>query len=605
MIREAIIVPERNIARWQSRESATVWYFGDSYSFWISLHELVKDGHRLAPVGDVINRWAKELTEPLRNLDAAMTIRDPRAWAASGIGSRGRFESPVVFFACCLAAFIEALEAGGRHVFVVGDDDLGRAMYDAARARGWQIGWVNPEAGGRRWRPRFIFQIVRAMRDRVTSIRHYARRRLHLARLRRRYPLDVAALRQADTVMVLWGRTTTFSPHDRQVKDGWFVELPALLRGSGRRVAYLIQPLDWADAYEAIAANAMTSGEPTLMIEDSYTIGDILRAAIATLRPPARPLRFQSRNGSDLTLAIAAALSREVRRGAPTLAHLQLGVGPLMRRLGMKPRVVVHLYEGQPWERTLRASIRSALPATRVVAVQHMPFPPLFLNSIPSASEISTGEIPDRLIVLGPSIAEYLGSLGFPSDRLAVGGALRFAAARNLGEGGRGRDVLCCTGIDLHESIELADKAAQAVTRFRGLRLLVNFNPQAPASLKAAVRSFVLGRLPETAAAAIDFSDLGVRDLISSAGVVLYSDTNAAYEAFAAGCELVFVARDCALDYDKLPPGWATHCRSVDEIAAVLQKWLDRTTPVDRSERLRRLGACLAEVDAGTFLSKI
>ncbi|HLH89464.1 MAG TPA: hypothetical protein VKX28_13510 [Xanthobacteraceae bacterium] len=603
MIREAVVVPERNFASWSGREPATIWYFGDSYSFWINLHERTKAGHRLAPVGDVINRWAQELTEPLRNLDAAMVICDPLAWTASGIGSRGRFESPVVSFACCLAAFIEAMEAGGRHVFVVGDDDLGQAMYDAAHARRWQVGWVHPKAGRRRWRAGVVFQLLGAIRDRLTSIRHYARRRLHLARVRRRYPLDVNALRQADTVIVLWGRATTFSSHDREIKDGWFVELPALLRNSGRRLAYLIQPLDWTDPYEAIAANAMASGEPVLMIEDAYTIGDIVRAAIATLRPPARPLRFQSRNGLDLTFAIRAALWREVRRGAPTLAHLQFGVGRLMHRLGMKPRVVIHLYEGQPWERTLRTSIRSTLPEARVVAVQHMPFPPLFLNSIPSTREISTGNIPDTLLVLGPSIAEYLGSLGFPSDRLTVGGALRFAAARSLGKSGPGRDVLCCTGIDRQESIELADKAAQAVTRFPGLRLVVNFNPQAPAALKTAVKNFVLGRLPANSMT-IDFSELGVRDLIGSAGVVLYSDTNAAYEAFAAGCELIFVGRDCALDYDKLPPGWATHCRSVDEIGVVLERWLKEPPPVNRREQRRfELENHLAAVDHNAFLS--
>jgi hypothetical protein len=603
LIAEAIIIPERNLASWEDGDPATIWYFGDSYSLWIKLHEQTRRGHRLAPVGDVINRWAKDLIEPLRNLDAAMVIRDPLAWAASGVGSRGRFETPVVPFTCCLAAFMEVMEAGGRHVFVVGDDDLSQAMYDAARTRGWRVGWVHPGAARRRSRLGRLVQLLRAIRDRVASMRHYARRRLQSVRLRRRYPIDAEALCQADTVMVLWGRATTFSADDGQVHDGWFAQLPALLRNSGRRLAYVIQPLDWTDPYEAIIANALTSGEPVLMIEDAYTLADVLRAAIATFRSPARPRRQQALGGMDLAPALEAALRREIRRGAPTLAHLQSGIGPLMRRLGMKPRAVIHLYEGQPWERTLRTSIRRALPQSLVVAVQHMPFPPLYLNFIPSAREIAEGEIPDDLIVLGPSTAEYFRSLGFPSGRLAVGGALRFASAHNLPGGATGRDVLCCTGIDWHESIELADKAAQAVTRFPGLRLVVNFNPQVSAALKAEVRDFVRRRIADCSVAAIDFSDLGIRDLISSTGVVLYSDTNAAYEAFAAGCELIFVGRDCGLDYDKLPPGWATHCRSVDEIAAALQRWLNRSTPVDRTERIRRLESQLAKVDPKAFLS--
>src|SRR5215469_9263379 len=89
LIAEAIIVPERNLAGWEGGDPATIWYFGDSYSLWVKLHEQTQRGHRLAPVGDIINRWAKDLIDPLRNLDAAMVIHDPFAWAASGIGSRG------------------------------------------------------------------------------------------------------------------------------------------------------------------------------------------------------------------------------------------------------------------------------------------------------------------------------------------------------------------------------------------------------------------------------------------------------------------------------------------------------------------------------------
>jgi hypothetical protein len=263
------------------------------------------------------------------------------------------------------------------------------------------------------------------------------------------------------------------------------------------------------------------------------------------------------------------------------------------------------LYEGQPWERGLRMSIRSTLPATAVVAVQHMPFPPLYLNFIPSNREIAASDLPDALMVLGPAIADAFRKLGFPERRLAVGGALRFTGLTSLASADTRRDVLCCTGIDWHESHELADKAAQAVTRLADLRLVVNFNPHAPAALKAAVKSFVLARLDPDVHSRISFSDLGVRDLIATSGAVLYSDTNAAYEAFAAGCALIFVGRDTALDYDKLPPGWAAHCRSVDEIATALARWQNRATPIDREERLLQIKAYLAEVDAGAFLARV
>jgi hypothetical protein len=599
MTREALILPERAIATWTCDTPVTIWYFGESYAAWTKLHERASTACRFAAVGDALNRWAEALTEPLREMDNAVTIDDPLAWAASGIGCRGRFETPVVGYACCCAAFIEAMEAGGRHVFVVSDEDLGHLLYAVGRERGWDVGWERPGKSPRRW-PGVVFEVGRTIRDRLASLRHYGRRRLLVKRLRRRYPIDLEKLRRADTILVIWGRKDTFQPGGA-IKDGWFVNLPGLLAREGRQFAYLIQPLDWADPFAAIAENALASGEPALMIEDAYTIGDLLRATFATLRAPARLERLQV-GTLDLTLALRAAMSREVRR-APTLAHVQKDVGLLLHRLGVKPRTVIHLYEGQPWERSLRMSIRGALPDTAVVAVQHMPFPPLFLNSWPSSREIAAGEVPDALMVLGPRIADVFRSQGFPDRRLAVGGALRFTTARTLVSAGSRRDVLCCTGIDWHESHELADKAAQAVARLPDLRLVVNFNPQAPAALRAAVQRFVLDRLPADVHPRISFSDLGIRDLIVASGAVLYADTNAAYEAFSAGCELLFIGRDTALDYDKLPPGWATHCRSVDEIAAALARWQSRTTPVDHAERLRRLGEQLAEVDPAAFLA--
>ena len=599
MTREALILPERCVATWTGDAPATVWYFGESYAVWTALNERASSECRFAAVGDVINRWAKALAEPLRELDAAVTIDDPAAWAASGIGCRGRFETPVTSFACCYAAFVEAMEGGGRHVFAVSDEDLGRLLYAVGREHGWNVSWERPGHAPRRF-PGVVFQVFGTIRGRIVGLRHYGRRRLHVRRMRQRYPLDVEKLRRADTLLVIWGRANTFQPGGG-IKDGWFVDLPDALRRAGRQLAYLIQPLDWADQFAAIAENTLASGEPALMIEDAYTIGDLLSAAFATLRAPARPKRLQAGN-LDLTPALRMAMAREVRR-APTLAHVQKGVGPLLRRLGMKPRTVIHLYEGQPWERSLRISIRATLPETAVVAVQHMPFPPLFLNSIPSSREIATGEVPDTLMVLGPRIADFFRTLGFPERRLGVGGALRFTGVKSLTGADARRDVLCCAGIDWQESHELAHKAAQAVARFADLRLVINFHPQTPVAMKAAVKGFVLERLPVDIHPRIEFSDLGIRDLIASSGAVLYADTNAAYEAFAAGCELIFVGRDTALDYDKLPPGWATHCRSVDEIAAALARWQSRTAPVDRDERLRQLGTYLADVDLGAFLA--
>jgi hypothetical protein len=224
----------------------------------------------------------------------------------------------------------------------------------------------------------------------------------------------------------------------------------------------------------------------------------------------------------------------------------------------------------------------------------------------PSPGDIATNNIPDHVLTLGAQAADILAGRGFPADRLAVVGGLRFEKfldqARAFGNPpeGAARIALCCVGVDLDEGVELVHKAAQAVAGEHGLSLVVNFHPMSGPQFRAELKSMLRAR-STPGFDAIRFDDRSVRELLSDVHTVLYIDSNAALEAAGAGRQVIYVARETGLDYDKLPPGVALHCRTPEEIRHALLTGTARPA-VEMRDLLKR---CIAPVDDLALVSFI
>lgn len=75
-----------------------------------------------------------------------------------------------------------------------------------------------------------------------------------------------------------------------------------------------------------------------------------------------------------------------------------------------------------------------------------------------------------------------------------------------------------------------------------------------------------------------------MRELLEQAGVVLYMSSAACFEAVAAGRTAIYVTRDIALDYDKLPNDIALRCGSREALREMLQQ-RDATTYSSQSSK--------------------
>lgn len=91
----------------------------------------------------------------------------------------------------------------------------------------------------------------------------------------------------------------------------------------------------------------------------------------------------------------------------------------------IRPYSVCWPWENHPWERDIVRAARAA--GCRSLGYQHTVVGRHMYNQSPSANADGREGLPDLLIANGPAYRDHLESWGVPAERLAVGGALRFA----------------------------------------------------------------------------------------------------------------------------------------------------------------------------------
>jgi hypothetical protein len=496
-----------------------------------------------------------------------------------------------------LVVFVEWVARSGRYLVVVDDHEFGHVLLQQAKSRGWNAGWLASGRGfGLRERAiagrEMLAHALQGARRRVSAIRRFLARKAQLAWRRRQRPLRLDELRQADVLLTVWGRANTFPQDQNLMEEFNFGHLPDLLRKAGFIVAYLVYPLTYVSPFRTIVANTIAAREPVALIEDFIPWWAIIAAAFAGWRLPHQIGQLQVL-GIDATDLLRLEARRDRRLSVGVEATLLAHVGRGLARQGIRPKTLLHLYEAQPWEKLLAHGVRQHLPSTRIAGVQHAPFAWNYLSFFPSRESLGQASIPDLLLTSGEAYAQWFQNAGVAPDHLGVVGALRYEIAAHE-QVPSGRAVLCCTGIEIDEAVELATKAAVAVEG-TGIPLIVNFHPVTDEAFRATVRDRVRAAVRQ-AFEDITFSPEPMRKLIERAGTVLYMSSAACFEAVLARRRAIYVTRDLALDYDKLPEDMALRCGSLDALRDMLLNFDSAQETRQSPAALRRWLAPVADV---------
>ncbi len=573
-------------ARGRPRNGAVVWYLGECYEHWLDLRSGFAADARWADAGAALTGLVAELAPVLQNLGPwLVTALDDPAWLGSDVGERSPYNSTLMTNAARFR-LAEQLAAGAEeHWLVVDDPDVALALlgaHDQARWAGHRAPWRLRVA--RAWD--HGCQVVRA---RLGGMARQLRRLGQLRRLRAGRPVP-GALAGVDVLLALWARPDFGREPVR--RDAYLGALPGLLRDGGCHVGVLASPLDWLAPFPQVADSVLRAADPSLLLDDCLTPWDVLREGV--------------RRGPRFRLAqaprwLAAALTLEARREAaswrPCSARLYGRVGAVLARRGIHPRVVIHPYEGQSWERCLTHGLRVALPQVRVIGLQHIPFAESSLNFL-RRTDLPDWCLPDRLWVSGVAFERLYQAAGWPARRLAVAGALRFDSLPEAANAQAGAEVtlVCATSIEYEESLELAHCAAEARRLAGGLQpLVVVFHPVTSASFRERLKA----RLEALGHDGLTYAADGLSQWLRRPSILLYNSSAAVFDALAMGRPAIFMGSSLRIDYDKAPENLVHRCRGPQALADQLARGLAAPSGQDA------LVPYLAPVDSAAILHSL
>lgn len=553
-----------------------------------------------------LNETAYKLRSIIVDLDSILwpENEDQNMWDASLLGERGPFSSNTMLNLARMELFLTLISNPRRYLVIVDDEAFGLCMLRSAEKHGVAVGWKSslcyPSLIDRCVMvSSIIIDIYWILRRRLGIVFRFLIRKWQLVNFRRSRPLPINLLKDAEVLIVLWGRGKTFSSKDRLVKEYNYGQLPYLMDVEKIKKGYLIHPLTYVASYKDILNNSLETSEPVAFIEDFIPWWAILPAITVGLNFPKKLLKFTS-SETDLSPLFRIEASKDRRLSVCVEAYLMRYVGLGLARHLINPNVVLYPYEAQPWEKLLIRGMRKFLKSVVIAGVQHVLFSKNYLSLIPSKRSLATGGFPDLILTAGYGYSKWFLEAGVAKEDILEIGALRYENKTFINTSEKTEYVLCCTGIELDEAIELATKAVLAVKSLK-IPVLVSFHPVTDAVFHKKIYD-ALAIYKEYRDINIRFTSRPIKDLIQKSIAVLYTSSAVCFESIQAGKVAIYVGRDFNVDYDKLPDDIAIRCRSVNDLEDLIMKVLNGSLVIPSKQTLQ---PWLGEVRLPHLLQKL
>lgn len=398
-----------------------------------------------------------------------------------------------------------------------------------------------------------------------------------------------------DTVLLFtWVDHRNFTDEGRY-RDPHLGPLAEMLRQEGYRVAYVprvLPNLPFGEIVDRLRKTGEQLFFPELYISDEERRFCHRRAReFEPVVPP--ELRV-----ADIPAHRLARENFEEKRQnlAGTLTYERLVAN--LHVAGVRPRQIIHTFEGHSWEQVLAWSVRRHMSETGIIGYDNGNFSRMALCLYPARCEHGVRPLPDRIVTNGPLFRKILLADNFPPSLVTVGCGLRHThlwdgpAARhrsNHDDTGAIR-ILVATAMGLGDTVELVSKALEAFAGDRNYEVIVKFHPALDEKL--VIRH--LGKVPKHDN--VRFVPSPIQELLPCVDIMLYTYSVVCYEALHKGIPPIFVKSESFLNLDQLDANpklrWEATtpedlCRVAREIAAMSPEerhvWQRRAAEVVRA----------------------
>ncbi len=299
--------------------------------------------------------------------------------------------------------------------------------------------------------------------------------------------------------------------------------------------------------------------------------------------------RYLSRLGSKTT-GLTAEVAKRAMLDCLSFRHLLQGLTyPMFKRAAeiWKPRGMLTLYEGHPWEQFAWAAAKEAHPSCKTIGYQHTILHPHQLSMLRLPGRDRFSAKPDAVLCLGPHSAEMLRP-AHPGARLIPFGTFRCAEARGGASSSAGlrtaatngsmpvpgrKTVLVLPEAHAEEMSLLFQTAARIAERLPDHHFILRCHPILP-SPKTQIRSS-LGRDPAEIPNLEVSTAKAVEEDFARSSVLLYRGSSSVLYAVRTGLKPVYLRERSLPDLDSLSAlsQWKETAEGLEELEGILSRY--------------------------------
>jgi len=400
---------------------------------------------------------------------------------------------------------------------------------------------------------------------------------LKTIRFYQKVPIPLSLIKEGEVLCINWCGPNSFATETLLHNDRYFGDLLSHLKKIGLKVVVIGKTLDFVYRFPEIVRESLVKNKNTLFLQDFLCIRAVLISFFRSfffLKYIKYSFKIGEVNLSPLWKWFC--LKDALKARIPAALEVFYASKKICKTIEKAFPCVIYPYENQPWEKLLCLSLSENGLGEKVFAYQHFPIAKEYITCYPSRASMKSKA--PTLLLSDHNFGKWLKELNYQNS--IVVGNFRFQKMFQSIEETRKfldpviKNILCCTSIQLNDSLELVSKVVQIleqldVTIQKSIRLVVNFHPFLLKNSREAIRDLLVNKAFES-----KISDLSLNDLINDSYLIFYHSTSVCFDASMRGIPAIFIGSDLRINLDKMP-NRALNIKNREEGVVLLNKLLN------------------------------